>query len=129
MRIRVNRCLVILLILFAPIGILWADSQDSVEADFFEDAPLILTASRMSKPLIESPASVSVIDREMIQASGVREIAVLINLHYEGALYTGNMEFYTECYLIVTNQPVTRSPGIVLPGKEKLCQLIDETTR
>jgi len=34
----------------------------------------------MSKPLIESPASVSVIDREMIQASGVREIADLFRL-------------------------------------------------
>jgi hypothetical protein len=83
----------------------------------------------MSKPLIESLASINVIDREMIQGSGVREIADLISLRYEGALYTGNMEFYTGCYLISTNQPVTRSPSFVLPGKNKLRQLIDETTR
>ncbi len=34
----------------------------------------------MSKPLSESPASVSVIDRQMIEASGVREIADLFRL-------------------------------------------------
>jgi len=34
----------------------------------------------MSKPLLESPASVSVIDRQMIAASGVREIAELFRL-------------------------------------------------
>ncbi|MFV2031839.1 MAG: TonB-dependent receptor plug domain-containing protein [Gammaproteobacteria bacterium] len=57
-----------------------AQSPETVEADFFEDAPLILTASRMSKPLAESPASVSIIDRQMIEASGAREIADLFRL-------------------------------------------------
>ena len=57
-----------------------AEAQASVEADFFDEAPLILTASRMSKPLDESPASVSIIDRQMIEASGVREIADLFRL-------------------------------------------------
>lgn len=68
------------LLLFSPVQILWADDHGSVEADFFEDAPLILTASRMSKPLLESPASVSVIDRQMIESSGAREIADLFRL-------------------------------------------------
>ena len=68
------------LVLLVPTGILWADSHGTVEADFFDDAPLILTASRMTKPLAESPASVSIIDREMIEASGVREIAELFRL-------------------------------------------------
>ncbi|MGD8349342.1 MAG: TonB-dependent receptor [Gammaproteobacteria bacterium] len=48
--------------------------------DFFDESPLILTASRMSKPLLETPASVSVIDRQMIEASGVRDIADLFRL-------------------------------------------------
>jgi len=60
--------------------ILWADDLNPIAADFFDEAPLILTASRMSKPLSESPASVSVIDRQMIEASGVREIADLFRL-------------------------------------------------
>ncbi len=57
-----------------------ADAQTPVEQDFFAESPLILTVSRMSKPLLESPASVSVIDRQMIESSGVREIADLFRL-------------------------------------------------
>lgn len=59
-----------------------AMAQDAATGgeDFFDESPLILTASRMSKPLLESPASVSVIDRQMIEASGARDIADLFRL-------------------------------------------------
>ncbi len=57
-----------------------AQTDETAEQDFFEDSPLILTASRMAKPLLESPASVSVIDRQMIESSGAREIAELFRL-------------------------------------------------
>jgi iron complex outermembrane receptor protein len=50
------------------------------ESDFFDEAPIILTASRMSKPRQESPATVSVITRQMIESSGVREIADLFKM-------------------------------------------------
>lgn len=50
------------------------------ESDFFDESPLILTASRMSKPLVESPASVSVISRRMIESSGARELADIFRL-------------------------------------------------
>jgi iron complex outermembrane receptor protein len=68
------------ILLISPVQILWAADHGSVAADFFDEAPLILTASRMSKPLSESPASVSVIDRQMIESSGAREIADLFRL-------------------------------------------------
>ncbi len=57
-----------------------AQTAETTVQDFFEDSPLILTASRMAKPLLESPASVSVIDRQMIESSGAREIADLFRL-------------------------------------------------
>ena len=50
------------------------------ESDFFGEAPVVLTVSRMHKPLQESPASVSVIDREMIRNSGAREIADIFRM-------------------------------------------------
>jgi iron complex outermembrane receptor protein len=61
---------------------LTAHAQDDATPaeDFFADSPLILTASRMAKPMFESPASVSVIDRQMIESSGVREIADIFRL-------------------------------------------------
>ena len=61
-------------------GVAEAQTDATTEQDFFDDGPLILTVSRMTKPLLESPASVSVIDREMIQASGARDLADLFRL-------------------------------------------------
>ncbi|CAG4882235.1 conserved exported protein of unknown function [Georgfuchsia toluolica] len=42
------------------------------------DLPIVLTASRMRQPLAEAPAAVTVIDRDMIEHSGVRQIADLL---------------------------------------------------
>ncbi len=50
------------------------------ETDFFGDSPVVLTVSRMNKPLENSPASVSIIDRQMIQNSGAREIADIFQM-------------------------------------------------
>ena len=53
-----------------------AETEDYfAEADFFGDSPMVLTVTRMHKPLAESPASVTVIDRQMIKNSGVRQIS------------------------------------------------------
>jgi len=69
------------LLLSCPILSPAVAQEDTTGAgDFFDDSPQILTASRMSKPLLESPASVSVIDRQMIEASGVRDLADLFRL-------------------------------------------------
>jgi iron complex outermembrane receptor protein len=65
-------------LLFPPLAC--AQDGESAAEDFFDETPLVLTASRMAKPLLESPASVSIIDRQMIAASGVREIADLFRL-------------------------------------------------
>ena len=50
------------------------------EADYFEDMPIVLSASRLSQSLSEAPASVSVIDQDMIRASGFRDIPDLLRL-------------------------------------------------
>lgn len=44
------------------------------------DAPTILSATRLSQSLFETPASVTVIDRQMIEQSGMREIPELLRL-------------------------------------------------
>ena len=56
-------------------------AQDATgDAEFFGEFPVVLTASRLEQPANEAPASVTVIDREMIRASGVRELADLFRL-------------------------------------------------
>ena len=50
------------------------------EAEYFEDVPIVLSASRLSQSLNDTPASVTVIDQEMIRASGFRDIPDLLRL-------------------------------------------------
>ena len=54
--------------------------SDSSAAALFEDMPLVLTASRMAQSALDAPASIFVIDREMIEASGFTEIHDLLRL-------------------------------------------------
>lgn len=51
------------------------------EADpFFGEIPMVLTASRLAQSPLDAPAPVTVIDREMIVASGFNEIHDLLRL-------------------------------------------------
>ena len=71
--LKATSYLTLLTLCWSPIH---AESQDYyAESDFFGESPVVLTVSRMHKPLAESPASVTVIDRQMIKNSGARQIS------------------------------------------------------
>jgi len=57
----------------------WAADYPS-EQDYFQELPIVLSASRLSQPISETPNAMTVIDREMIIASGFRNIADLFRL-------------------------------------------------
>lgn len=57
----------------------WAADYPS-EQEYFQEIPVVLSASRLSQPLSETPNAVTVIDRDMITASGARNIADLFKL-------------------------------------------------
>jgi iron complex outermembrane receptor protein len=63
----------------APADALLLASQDTEEL-YLGEIPLVLSGTRLRQPLNESPLAVSVIDREMIEASGAREIPDLFRL-------------------------------------------------
>lgn len=50
------------------------------ESDFFVDIPEVTSATRMPQKLSEAPASMTVIDRTMIEASGLQTIPDLLRL-------------------------------------------------
>ena len=61
------------------------------EADFLDDLPVVLSVSRLSQPVHEAPAAVTVIDQDMIRASGLRDIPELLRLVPGFSVaYTGN---------------------------------------
>lgn len=53
---------------------------ETSEHDFIGELPVVLSASRLSQPLADAPGAVTVIDRELIKASGAREIVDLFRL-------------------------------------------------
>jgi iron complex outermembrane recepter protein len=61
-----------------------AQAQDALDppaaGGYFEDLPVVLTPSRLPQPLREAPAAVTVLDRELIRASGYRDVARLLRL-------------------------------------------------
>ena len=52
----------------------------SWEEGYLQDFPVVLTASRLSQPLSEAPSAMTVIDSEMIRASGFRTVPDLMRL-------------------------------------------------
>jgi len=50
------------------------------EETFLGEVPIVLGATRLSQPVSESPASITVIDREMIEASGANELVDVLRL-------------------------------------------------
>jgi iron complex outermembrane receptor protein len=61
-------------------GIAPARAQAVTEADYFDDLPVVLSVSRLSQPVNEAPAAVTVIDQDTIRASGFRDIPDLLRL-------------------------------------------------
>ena len=67
-------------------------AQDQLDL-FDDDVPIVLSASRLIQPLSSSPASITVIDAEMIRLSGARTIVDILRLvpgFQIGRLVNGN---------------------------------------
>ncbi len=56
------------------------DSEDLTEAYFMDELPVVLSASRLAQPISESPAAMTIIDRELIEASGAINIPDVLRL-------------------------------------------------
>jgi len=63
-----------------PAGLWAADPAPATEDLFLNRVPPVLSATRLKQPLAEAPASITVIDRKMIDASGAIDIPELFRL-------------------------------------------------
>lgn len=50
------------------------------EEQLFDEIPIVLSASRLAQPVVEAPAAVTIIDQEMIEASGARNLVDIFRL-------------------------------------------------
>lgn len=84
------------------------------ELDFLGEMPVVLSVSRLRQPTSEAPSATSVIDREMIRASGFREVADLFRL--VPGFYVGHVS---------GNHPVVSYHGLTGEYSPRLQVLID----
>jgi iron complex outermembrane receptor protein len=61
-------------------GAVFAATGEVSERQYFEELPVVLSVSRLAQPLDETPGAVTVIDRDMIRKSGVREMTELLRM-------------------------------------------------
>ena len=62
------------------IGFGLAYGDEASDEVFYQSMPMVLTASRLAQSPLDAPASITVIDREMIDASGFTEVYELLRL-------------------------------------------------
>jgi len=57
-----------------------AQGSPALEQAYLEDLPVVLSVSRLAQPIEDTPAAVTIIDRNMIRRSGARTVAELMRL-------------------------------------------------
>lgn len=72
--------LVLIQILPTPISAQESITDQLTENDFFNELPVVLTATRLKQSKKNSPVATTIIDREMIDASGFTDIVDLLRL-------------------------------------------------
>ncbi len=102
--------------LFPSMAVLLSIATSSVlaesEQDFLQEFPVVLSASRLSQPLSEAPNAMTVIDRNMIVASGFRNLPDVFSLvpgmyvsYYSGAQpivsYHGSTDQYARAMQVL----------------------------
>lgn len=91
-----------------------ADESISSTDAYLQDFPVVLTASRLSQPQSEAPSAMTVIDREMIRASGFRTVPDLMRL--VPGMYVGFAD---------ANRPVVSLHGATDEFSRRMQVLID----
>ena len=57
-----------------------ARAEELSEREFFTEYPTVLSASRLRQSVMDAPQAVTIIDRETIRASGIRELPELFRM-------------------------------------------------
>lgn len=93
---RSKYCLSILIVFLAHLSFTSLTSAEEMhaysESYYFEDFPVTLTSTRLSQPLADIPNALTVIDKEMIRATGALSIPDVLRLvpGFTVAFYAGS---------------------------------------
>ncbi|MEJ2691689.1 MAG: TonB-dependent receptor [Candidatus Thiodiazotropha sp.] len=66
--------------LFYTVPVLAEQPDEISESYFFDELPVVLSATRLAQPLADTPTAMTVIDKEIIKASGANSVPDLLRL-------------------------------------------------
>lgn len=96
---------------------LCAASELTTEDAFFSDLPVVASVSRLPQRLADAPTSVTVIDREMIKASGARELSDVFRLVPGFQTHPNNTDTARVTYHGLTDEDFSPRVQVLVDGR------------
>lgn len=104
--------------------IICSNTQAADEEDiFFSELPIVASVSRLPQPLSEAPGAVTVIDRDMIRASGARNFADLLRLVPGFQVTPPNQDSAVVAYHGLSNEEYTPRVQVLIDGRSQYSPL------
>lgn len=100
-----------------------AGTAQADEDIFFSDLPIVASVSRLPQKLSEAPAAVTVIDRELIRASGARNLADLLRLVPGFQVTSPNQDAAIVAYHGMGNEEYTPRVQVLIDGRSQYSPL------
>lgn len=104
-------------------GSAMATEEAAGEELYFSNLPVVATVSRLPQPLSEAPGAVTVIDREIIRASGARNFADLLRLVPGFQVTPPNQEGAIVAYHGLSNEEYTPRVQVLIDGRSQYSSL------
>ena len=134
------RRLILALLALLPLCAAATEESALTEAEWLEELPVVLAGSRLSQTVADSPVAISVIDRQMIEASGAREIQELFRLvpgmlvlhdngHHAIVSYHALADTYSRRMLVLVDGRTAYSPVISTVNWTMLPLTLDDIER
>lgn len=98
----------------AATGCMTASADEDL---FFSSLPVVASVSRLPQPLAEAPGAMTVIDRDVIRASGARNIADLLRLVPGFSVTAPNQEPAVVAYHGLSNEEYTPRVQVLVDGR------------
>jgi len=115
---RRGRFAAVVMALAWPHAAVWADDDL-----FFSDLPIVASVSRLPQRLADASASVTVIDRDMIKASGARDLNDVFRLVPGFQTYPNNTDAARVTYHGLTDEDFSPRVQVLIDGRSQYSPL------
>ena len=99
----------------------WAADEDA----YFSELPIVASVSRLPQRLADAPAAVTVVDREMIKASGARDLNDIFRLVPGFQTYPNNTEVARATYHGMGDGDYSSRVQVLIDGRSMYSPLFD----